>query len=519
MMFVDYLDRGSRLDPTAPCMLAPDGTVLMTHEEFTAVSHRVAVALMDAGLEPGERVAILSTNDAHAFAAAVGVIRAGGVWCAGHSASAIDDYVTFLDLAGATRLIYHGTLADRADTVLRRLPAVRTAVSIGPGRPGDPELTSWMAPEGATAPLPPVDTSRAVLFISTGGTTGTPKVVPISNRQAHLMYVAISVHAAEPAPPRHLIATPMAHAGGSLVFPTLGAGGSVVIHQDVAAEEIAESIERNRVTRLFLPAADLYELLALPTVREHDYSSLRHFFLSASPIPPERIAEAVDVFGPVMTQYYSQSEAPLTCTVLTTEDIARAVAPGGDRRRLASCGKPTVVARVEVVDDHGEILPPEELGELAVRSDLVFSGYWQNPEATAETRRPHGWHGTGDIGLRDRDGYLYIVDRKKDMIITGGLNVYSSEVEAVIHTFPEVRDCAVIGLPHEKWGEVVTAVVEPEAGREVDVDAILRTCEERLGPVKAPKSVLVRALPRSPVGKVLKRELRDEYWAAHDRRV
>ncbi|MEV0085886.1 AMP-binding protein [Saccharopolyspora sp. NPDC050642] len=520
MMFIDYLDRGSSINLQAPCMVDPDGTVLMTHEEFTSVSHRVAAGLLNEGLEQGERVSILSPPDAYAFACAVGVIRAGGIWMAGHAASAADDLVDFLNLAKCTRLIYHGSQAELAATLIERVPTLRTTVSIGPGREGDPELTTWMAPEGTTAPLLPVDTSQNMLFIRTGGTTGKPKIVPINNRQAHLMYVAVSAHAAEPEPPRYICATPLAHAGGSFAFPAIGAGGSVIIHREAVPEEILTSIERNRVTRLFLPPSNLYELLAHPSVRDHDYSSLRHFFLTASPVAPERMAEAVDVFGPVMTQFYSQSEAPLALTVLTAEDAARAVAPGGDRRLLASCGKPTVVARVEIIDDDGNVLPPERTGEIAVRSDLVFPGYWENPEATAETRRPGGWHGTGDIGLRDADGYIYIVDRKKDLIVTrGGLNVFSSEVEAVIHTFPEVHDCAVIGLPDEEWGEAVTAVVEPKPGREIDAEAIIRTCEERLGPVKAPKSILVRGLPRSPAGKVLKRELRDEYWDAQARKV
>lgn len=519
MMFVDYLDRGAAIDPQAPAMIAPDGTVVLTHERFTDVTHRIAVALQDNGFVPGERVAVLGPNDPYAFAAVVGVVRAGCVWMAGNAANAVDDLVDFLNAGRCAGLIYHGSLAGLAETITDRVPTVRTAVAIGPGRPGDPELTGWMAPEGARAPQRPVDTSENVLFAGTGGTTGKPKIVPISNRQTHLMYVALYAHAPEPEPPRYLCATPMAHAGGSFAFPVLGDGGAVIVHSEVEPVAVLDSLEHNRASRIFLPATSLYELLAHPSVRGRDYSSLRHFLLSASPVPPDRLAEAVDVFGPVMAQFYSQSEAPLTCTVLTPLDIARAVAPGGDRRVLASCGKPTVVARVEIIGDDGAVLPPEQPGEIAVRSDLVFAGYWENPEATATTERPNGWHGTGDVGVRDANGYVYVVDRMRDMIITGGFNVYSAEVEAVIHTIGSVRDCAVIGLPDERWGELVTAVVEPRPGHDVDVDEVLRICRERLGPVKAPTSVLVRELPRSSVGKVLKRELRDGYWDASDRKV
>jgi len=178
-----------------------------------------------------------------------------------------------------------------------------------------------------------------------------------------------------------------------------------------------------------------------------------------------------------------------------------------------------MVAQVEIMDDDGQILGPEEQGEIVVRSDLVFRGYWENAQATKEMRRQAGWHGTGDIGKRDADGFIYILDRKKDMIITGGFNVYPSEVEAVIHGFPQVNDCAVIGIPDEKWGEAVTAIIEPKQGENIDTDAIIAACKERLGSVKSPKTVLISDLPRSPAGKILRRTLREKYWSSRPRRV
>jgi len=513
----DYLDRGYRVAPDAPCMVAPDGTVHMTHRELHDASTRVAAQLVGEGLQVGDRVAIFSPNDPWAFACLIGVMRAGGVWTAVNAASAEDDLVAFLNLAGCSRLIYHASLTDRVHGLLARVPTIRSTVAIGVGRPEDPSLLDWIPADGSAFVAPEIDESTPAMLAGTGGTTGVPKAVPITHRQISLMCLAFNAHLHETQPPRYICATPMTHAAGGAAFPVLAEGGSVIIHQGVVPADILESIERNRATRIVLPPTALYALLAHPDAQKRDFSSLQHFLVSSAPISPDRLAEAVGVFGPVMIQVYGQSEAPFICTVLSREDIAAAAA--GDKRRLASCGKPSLLAQVEIMAEDGTLLGPEEEGEIVVRSPLVFDGYWQNPEATAETLRPGGWHGTGDVGLRDRDGYLYLVDRKKDMIISGGFNVFPSEVEKFLHTFAEVNDCAVIGVPDEKWGEAVVAVVEPKPDATIDTDVILAACKVALGSVKAPKRVLVRSLPRSPVGKVLKRELREEFWAGHDRRV
>jgi len=519
MLVHDYLDRGFRLAPDAPCLEGPDGVVFMTHRELHDASERVAAQLVAEGLQVGDRVAIFSPNDPWAFACVVGVLRAGGIWTAVNAASAEDDLVAFLTLAGCSRLIYHATLSDRAYGLLARLPAIRSVVSIGAGRAGDPSLREWLPPQGAGLVAPEISDASPAMLAGTGGTTGAPKAVPLTHKQITLMSLAFNAHLHEAAPPRFICAAPMTHAAGGAAFPVLAEGGSVIIHQGVVAADILESIERNRATRIYLPPTALYALLAHPDAQQRDFSSLQHFLVASSPISPDRLAEAVRVFGPVMTQVYGQSEAPFICTVLSREDIARAVVDERLRRRLSSCGRPSLLAQVEIMAEDGTLLGAEQEGEIVVRSPLVFDGYWQNPQATAETRRPGGWHGTGDVGVRDDDGYVYVVDRKKDMIISGGFNVYPSEVEKVIHTFPGVNDCAVIGVPDEKWGEAVVAVIEPKPGATIDPATILAACKRALGSVKTPKQVLVRTLPRSSVGKVLKRELREEFWAGLDRRV
>jgi acyl-CoA synthetase (AMP-forming)/AMP-acid ligase II len=518
MILIDTIDRGARIAPHAPCLVRPDGTIAMTHAEFHGATHRIAAGLIAAGIGPGDRVAVLSPNDPRAFAAVVGVIRAGATWVAVNYMSSERDTSDFLRLTECMGMIFHESLAEKAATIIADVPSVRVSAVIGRARPDQVSLDDWLATD--SAPVPATGRSvDVVMLVGTGGTTGRPKGVPITSRQMVQVCLAFSSHMHEPEPPRYLCATPMTHAAGVMAFPVLAEGGAVIVHAGVKAEEIFESIEHNRASRIFLPPTALYALLGHPDVDNHDYSSLKHFAVGAAPIAPERLAEAVKVFGPVMAQLFGQTEAPMLCTYMSPELIAEAVEDEEKRYRLASCGRPTLVARVEIMDTEGNLLGPGERGEIVVRGELVFSGYWENPEATAETTRPGGWHGTGDIGVRDEEGFVYIVDRMKDMIISGGFNVFPSEVEAVIHKVGTVNDCAVIGLPDDKWGEMVTAVVEPKVGVTIDEDLIIAICREQLGSVKAPKKVIVQELPRSANGKVLKRELRKAYWTTAGRSI
>jgi len=224
------------------------------------------------------------------------------------------------------------------------------------------------------------------------------------------------------------------------------------------------------------------------------------------------------VFGPVLTQTYGQAEACMICTFLSPEDHVAALETN-KRHRLASCGRISPLVRLETMDDQGRVLPRGERGEIVVRGALVMKGYYNNPQATEEASA-FGWHHTGDIGVIDEDGFVYIVDRKKDMIISGGFNVFPSEVEQVLWGHPAVQDCAVIGVPDDKWGEAVKAVVELKPGTTASAEELIALARDKLGGVKAPKSVdFIAALPRSPVGKVLKKTLREPYWAGRERKI
>jgi acyl-CoA synthetase (AMP-forming)/AMP-acid ligase II len=252
--------------------------------------------------------------------------------------------------------------------------------------------------------------------------------------------------------------------------------------------------------------------------QERDFSSLRYLIHASAPMSVERLRQAIDVFGPVMTAAYGQTESPGTIALMRCAEL---FGPDGrlDEARLASCGRPTPLISFEIRDDDGNAVPRGTAGEICVRGDTVMAGYYAQPEQTVETV-VDGWLHTGDIGHLDDDGYLHITDRKKDMIISGGFNVYPSEVEQVLWSHPAVGDCAVVGIPHPDWGEAVTGVVELRPGADATPEELVAWCRERLGGIRAPKRIdLVAELPRSPNGKVLKNRVREPYWRGVDRQI
>jgi acyl-CoA synthetase (AMP-forming)/AMP-acid ligase II len=309
-----------------------------------------------------------------------------------------------------------------------------------------------------------------------------------------------------------MIITPLFHAGGSAALGLCALGATHVLLDGFSPEKVMSAIERHRVTHMFLPPTAIRLLLKHPDVRRRDYTSLRCFLYGSAPTPVELIAEAVDVFGPVMATSFGQTEAGGEPTFMPPSEIAAALAQGHPDR-LRSCGRSTSFVRVEVMDDNGQLLAPREVGELVVRSTQIMSGYYNNPEETARVRE-HGWHHTGDIGYRDADGFFYLVDRKRDLIISAGFNIFPSEIESVILQHPAVADCAVIGVPHEDWGEVPIAIVEPRKSEFVDANELDALCASKLSLRQMPQRFEVWAeLPRGPAGKVSRRLIREQLLA------
>jgi fatty-acyl-CoA synthase len=357
------------------------------------------------------------------------------------------------------------------------------------------------------------------MVVGTGGTTGRPKGVMLTDTNLETMS-AITLMAypwpSAPTRPTYLALAPLTHAAGVLCFPVLCLGGTIVVMRTPDVGAFLEHIERHQVTHTFLPPTLIYLVLDHPTLGSTDLSSLRCFWYGAAPMSAARLEEALTRIGPVMAQLFGQTEAPMMIATMAPADHFHEDGSVATER-LSSAGRPAPLVTVSIMGERGALLGSGERGEIVVRSSLVMRGYLDNPEATAEASA-HGWHHTGDIGFLDEDGFLHIVDRAKDMVITGGFNVYSTEVEQALMTHPAIADCAVVGLPDEKWGERVTAVVLPRPGASVDVAELKAYVKERIGAVKTPKQIEVWPdLPRSKVGKVLKTEIKKSLSSGAER--
>jgi fatty-acyl-CoA synthase len=509
MRLIDYLDKGALLGAAAPCLTMGDKD--FSYGDVQRLTWRVARALRRAGVKPGDKVAILSSNDPIAFACVFGISRAGAIWCPINPRNEAAENRFILDAFDCTSLIFHSAYAPLVDEMRAGLPRLSLLVGLDKPTPFAPALNAWL--EGVDEePIEIATVDDIAMIAGTGGTTGQPKGVMLSGRNLETMSALTLMSYPFESRPVYLALAPLTHAAGVLCFPILALGGRIVIMPKADLNEFLDLIQRRRVTHTFLPPTLIYMLLEHPKLAGTDRTSLQCFWYGAAPISAARLEEAIDKIGPVMAQLFGQTEAPMMISTMAPKDHFN---PDGTiaRGRLASAGRPTPLTQVGVMDEHGRLLPTGERGEIVVRGSLVMEGYYKNAEATAEVSR-FNWHHTGDIGYLDQENFLYIVDRAKDMIISGGFNVYSIEVEQALLQHPDVMDSAVFGLPDAKWGERVAAVVQLHVGRALTAEELIAFVKGRIGSVKAPKQVDIWPdLPRSKVGKVLKKEIRAKILA------
>lgn len=509
MRLIDYLDKGATLGVAEPCLTM--GERDMSYGEVQRLTWRVARALDRSGIKPGDKVAVLSGNDPIAFACVFSISRAGGVWCPINPRNEAAENRFILDAFDCASLIFHSAYAPLVEQMRADLPKLSLLVCLDKPTPFAPALDAWL--DGVDdEPFEVATLDDVAMIAGTGGTTGEPKGVMLSGRNLETMSALTLMSYPFEGRPVYLAMAPLTHAAGVLCFAILTLGGRIVVMPKADLTEFLDLIERRRVTHTFLPPTLIYMLLENPKLAETDRRSLQCFWYGAAPISVTRLEEAIDRIGPVMAQLFGQTEAPMMISTMAPKDHFN---PDGTiaRHRLASAGRPTPLTQLAVIDDDGRLLPTGERGEIVVRGSLVMEGYYKNAKATAEVSR-FGWHHTGDIGYLDEENFLYIVDRAKDMIITGGFNVYSIEVEQALLQHPDVMDSAVFGLPDTKWGERVAAVVQLHAGRVLTAEDIIAFVKRRIGSVKAPKQVDIwPELPRSKVGKVLKKDIREKIRA------
>jgi len=439
-----------------------------------------------------------------------------------HPLGSADDHAYVINDAGITILVIDPSFAGRAAELLEKCPRLTQVLTIGPvpDALGEvsvsvtdlTEVAARFEPRPLTAAV--LDPDHITSITYTGGTTGKPKGV-IGTVRAFSTMAQIQMAEWEwPAAPRFLMCTPLSHAGAAFFVPVVLQGGTLFVSARFDPAEVLRTIEEQRIDSLMLVPSMLYALMDHPDSRTRDLSSLETVYYGASAINPVRLREAIERFGPIFAQYYGQSEAPMVISYFPKGDHVDA-----DGRpiesRLTSCGRPSAYLRTALLDDAGNPVPPGEPGEICVAGPLLSAGYWQLPEVTAETFRG-GWMHTGDVAREDENGFWYIVDRTKDMIVTGGFNVFPREVEDVIAEHPAIAQVGVIGTPHERFGEAVTAVVVLRDGWELSDDVVTEitsSVKERKGSVQAPKEVIaVDALPLTALGKPDKKALRARFW-------
>jgi fatty-acyl-CoA synthase len=459
------------------------------------------------------RMALLSANRAEAWAAEAAMQALGGAITWLHPMAALPDQVEQLADAGVDTLVVDAAaFHDRGGELAAQAAGLRTIWTLGPASFGvDLLAAAEGAGEASARDLARPDDVATLNY--TGGTTGKSKAAVRRQRAHTAMCRAILCDFELPRSPRYLAAAPISHVAGTKILPTLLRGGVVYLLPRFDPAQVLATVQEERISMSLLVPTMIYALLDEPSLTRSDLSSLELLLYGASPMSPTRLLEAIERIGPVFSQLYGQTE----CYPISL--LQRADHDPEFPERFASCGHPISSADVRLLDSEGQQVASGEPGEICVRAPHAMEGYWQRDALTAETL-VDGWLHTGDIARADPEGYLFIVDRKKDMIVSGGFNVYPREIEDVLTSDPRVGMAAVIGVPDPKWGEAVLAVVVLRPGAKIDTDALVRLVKASKGAQCAPKRVeVVDALPLTAVGKVDKKALRAPYWAGHTRSV
>jgi fatty-acyl-CoA synthase len=491
-----------------------DGKDMTYRQTEDALARWVAI-LLDHGLRPGDGVGLLSPNRPEAWLSQIAPALAGGRYTALHPLGSFDDHLYACDEAELRFLLVDPAYAERASQLLDKSGAVEEVFTFGPSEVGSDihDLGSRLSLSGRLdrGPHGPED---ICYLLYTGGTTGVPKAAMLPERAYATLAYGTALGWDFPVDIRYLAVAPISHAAGMPIMPTLMRGGTVVLQSRFDPTAWLEAIAAERITVSLLVPTMIYAILDHPALATTDLSSLEMLIYGASPISPTRLAEGIERIGQVFCQLYGQTESFGQGTSLW-----RAHHNPADLHRLTSCGTAMPFTRISVLDDDGQPAPDGTPGEMCIQGPSVMQGYWRQPEMSASTLAG-GWLHTGDIGVRDDDGFFYIVDRKKDMIVSGGFNVFPREIEDVLCEHAAVSTAAVIGVPDDKWGEAVKALVVLRPGAQADPAELTALVRERKGPVCAPKSVeFLDSLPLTAVGKADKKLLRARYWGGRDRQV
>lgn len=513
-----FLDKAARQWPDTVAQV--QGSESWTYREFHKRCLAIGGNLRALGCQPGDRVAFCLANSPRILEVVFGCFAAGLVVVPVNARLHVREMAYILENSGAKVLVhgeeFSGAIEDNAELFAGLVARISTGGSKGSGT--FETLTESTNALFAAAEASPED---ICWLFYTSGTTGKPKGAIWTHRivMRIVMNYLADLHNIQPGEVV-LHCAPMSHGSGIISLPAVARGATNAIMEGTSFDPVAllQTVEALRVSHIaFMAPTQIIKMLEDVDPLVFDLTSLRAITYGGAPIYVDQLKQAIATFGPIFIQLYGQGESPITITGLSAEAHARLLAAGDPR--LGSAGQTRTDVEAGCVDENDNLLPPGKPGEVVVRGEIVMPGYWNNPEATAEALRG-GWLHTGDIGYFDDEGYLFLLDRAKDMVISGGNNVYPREVEEVLILHPDVAECVVFGIPDDYWGEAVHAVIVTRPDTVLSAQEVIAFCGEHLAGYKKPKAVdFVGALPVSGYGKVLRREIREKYWEGHEGRI
>jgi len=492
-----------------------------TYQQANERINRLANGLKGLGMEKGSNVAILLHNCPEFLEALYACFKAGLGAVPINFRLHPKECSFIIDNSEALAVILGDDFRDSLYALKEEMPRVNHYLCIAESLPGMLPYESLLKDQSPIFQDEQVERDHLAWIFYTSGTTGRPKGAMLTHHNLMVMTMNFFADLCPLGPEDAILhAAPLSHGSGLYSLPNVAKGASNVILRSKTFDPriVFETLQRRKVTNIFMAPAMIKRLISSPEIDRYDLSSLKCIHYGGAPIYVEDLKLSVRKLGQMFVQLFGQAEAPMTISYLRKEEH---LLEGTEEqmKRLTSAGIPRTDVEVKIVDDQDRDLAPGRMGEIVVRGEVVMKGYWRNPTATAETLRG-GWLHTGDLGIMDEKGYVYILDRAKDMIISGGENIYSREIEDVILRHPAVHEVAVIGVPDEKWGESVKAFVALQEGQKTTEEEIINFCKDHLASYKKPKSVeFIQAIPKNPYGKVLKRELRERYWTGEARRV
>jgi len=496
------------------------GNERLTFAQINERINRLAHGLRSLGLKKQRRVGILMTNSPRFVETRFALQKAGLTFIRLNTRQAVHEHVYVLTHSSAHAVVYSEDLREVLKGIKKGVPRIRTWICAPKGEKGDIDYEELISASSPVEPEVEVSPENLDRINYTSGTTGKPKgvVVTLAAAEARLRNDFVNEEILITPQDAYLAVAPLAHAAGVILPVFYLKGAATVIMPSFDPAKVLETIEREKVTCTLLVPTMIIRMIDHPDVHRYDLSSLKKIFYGTAPMPVDKLRKAMEIFGSIFRQNYGLTEATQPILYLSQEEH---ILSGPDHvvARLGSAGRPALGVEVRVVDEKDQPVKPGEVGEIIVRGDSVMKKYLRQPKATAEALRG-GWLRTGDLATVDDEGYVFIVDRKSDMIISGGFNIYPKEVEELINRYPGVREVAVIGVPDDLWGESVKAVVVPKEGVSLTEQGIIEFCRLHLASYKKPKSVdFVKDLPKNANGKIMKRELKAQYWKGQARMV